>query len=154
MWKTVRYLFVLLGLCTLATCPVAKRACDQQNRSREAATMLAYLDHRLRMMAANGQPWPTTSAPMTPARGSCCEQGGQCATDPSQWTHATWRTLRFEIPAAHFFSYEYVAMPDGSVVLRATGDSDCNGTAAIYERILTLSGRVVSASSRAEHSGE
>jgi hypothetical protein len=150
MWRKVRYLLILLGLCTLATCPVAKRACDQQNRSREADTMLDYLEHRLRMAAASGTPWPTVSAPMTPPRGSCCEQGGQCAADATPWLNPTWRALQFAIPAAHYFTYEYVAMPDGSVLLRAHGDVGCDGKATTHERTITLTAGKVSVTSRSD----
>jgi hypothetical protein len=112
--------------------------------------MLDYLEHRLRMAAASGTPWPTVSAPMTPPRGSCCEQGGQCAADATPWLNPTWRALQFAIPAAHYFTYEYVAMPDGSVLLRAHGDVGCDGKATTHERTITLTAGKVSVTSRSD----
>jgi type II secretory pathway pseudopilin PulG len=143
MWRRIRYLLLLIGLCTLATCPVAKRACDRQSRNREADAMLDYLENRLRLLATSSQPWPTTSAAMTPAVGACCDQGGQCEADAAIWRLPTWQSLRFEILSRHYFSYEYVALPGGSVVLRAMGDVDCSGNAETYERTLTRNGDVV-----------
>jgi hypothetical protein len=137
MWKKVRYIAILLTLCAFATCPAAKRSCDQQNHSREAGVSLTYLEQRLASMATQGKPWPTVSTPVTPARNACCEQGGKCGVEPVPWQHETWRTLQFAMDESHYFSYEYLALPDGTVTLRAIGDLDCDGTFATYERVVT-----------------
>jgi hypothetical protein len=89
------------------------------------------------MLAAAGTAWPTVSTPVTPARNACCEQGGVCGVEPAQWATPTWQALKFTIDEPHYYSYEYLALPDGSVTLRAIGDLNCDGVFSTVERVLT-----------------
>lgn len=135
MWRRARYWILLVTLCAAATCPAAKRTCDQRAHSREAETSLDYLEFALRGLAAKGQ-WISASVPLTPAKGACCDTGGICGQDQDRWTHPTWQALGFTLDRAHYYSYE-VQVQGETVTLRATADLDCNGVFGTFERQLT-----------------
>ena len=46
-WKRLRYILALLALCSIATCPIAKRSCTNKGRAREADELLDYLANRV-----------------------------------------------------------------------------------------------------------
>ena len=143
MWRRVRYVLALVGLCAIATCPAAKRACTARNRAREADQMLdAIGDSVARRVATTGKV-PPTAAPPTP-RPSCCEQGGTCPDDATTWSAPGWRELEFTIDGTYRYTYEYVPDPSGtSAIARATGDLDCDGNSSLYELKLTVRGNDV-----------
>jgi hypothetical protein len=132
-WRRLRYVLLLVALCSIATCPAAKRSCTARSRAQEADDLVSYLGDRVAAaIAATGHVPPVAAGP-TPAA-SCCDQGGACAADPAQWSAPGWKALAFSIDGEHRYAYSYVPDPGGrAAVVRATGDLDCDGTAGSYE---------------------
>jgi hypothetical protein len=138
MWRRVRYLLALVGLCAIATCPTAKRSCTAKSHAREADDILDVLGDRIAAHVAATGKVPPTAAPPTP-RPSCCEQGGTCSEDATTWSAPGWRELGFSIDGSYRYTYEYAPDPSGTeAIVRATGDLDCNGTLSSYELKLTV----------------
>jgi hypothetical protein len=133
-WRRVRYLLLLLALCSIATCPTAKRSCTGKARAREAEQLLEYLGDRVAAALVADKRVPRVAVGPTPAIGACCEQGGMCGADPALWDVPGWKALAFSVDGEFRYSYEYVPAADGqSAIVRATGDTDCHGDAAVYE---------------------
>ena len=126
MWRRIRYVLVLIALCSIATCPSAHRSCRAKLRAREAAQLLETLEAELARLVAAGAPLPSVAAGPTPPPNTCCEQGGQCAVDATRWTVEPWHTLRFSMDKPHRYSVEYAPIPGGALV-RVSGDVDCDG---------------------------
>lgn len=126
-WKRLRYTLALVGLCAIATCPRAKRACVADQRAREAHELLDELGARVAASVATTGRVPPAGAGPTPAA-SCCARGGACEPDGDLWTAPGWRALQFSIDDTFRYAYEYVPDPSGlSAVVRATGDLSCDG---------------------------
>src|SRR5258705_12471638 len=140
MWRRVRYLLALVGLCAIATCPAAKRSCTAKIRAAEADELLGYLADRVAAhVQATGRVPPTAAGP-TPAI-ACCEQGGTCRVDAAAWSAPGWRELGFLVDGEHRFAYQYAPDPGGlSATLRATGEAACDGTPRGVEVGLTVVG--------------
>lgn len=137
-WRRLRYVLVLVALCSIATCPAAKRACTARTRAQEAEDLLGYLAERVALTYLATGKLPPAAGP-TP-RPSCCEQGGTCAPDPSTWAAPGWTALGFAIDDDYRYTYEYTPDPGGAAAtLRATGDLDCDGVTSLYEVKLTFS---------------
>jgi hypothetical protein len=132
-WPRIRYLLALLVLCSIATCPAARRSCNARRHAQEAEDLLDYLADRVdAVVAATGKVPPAPAGP-TPVT-SCCAQGGTCKLDDAQWATPGWRALAFSIDGEFRYQYEYAPDPSGeSAVLRARGDLDCNEVPAVYE---------------------
>ena len=132
-WRRLRYLLLLTGLCAIATCPAAKRACTAKQRAKEADKLLDYLADRVEAsIAATGHVPPAAAGP-TPLP-ACCEQGGTCAQDDTLWATPGWQALRFSIDGEFRFTYSYIPDSGGrSAIVRAVGDVDCNGESSLYE---------------------
>jgi hypothetical protein len=142
-WRRLRYVLLLIALCSIATCPAAKRACTAKRRDAEADALLGYLVERVTAHAAATGRVPPTAAGPTPSRG-CCEQGGACKPDAATWTAAGWRALGFSIDDTYRYAYQYIPEPSGfSATLRAIGDVDCDGTASTLDVKLTIVGGTV-----------
>jgi hypothetical protein len=142
-WKRLRYTLALVGLCAIATCPVAKRSCTAKERSREAEQLLGYLGDRVaEVVAATGKLPPLAAGPSpTP---DCCEQGGTCDPDAKTWDTPGWHALGFTIDSPYRYSYEYAPDPGGEkAVLRAVGDLECNGQSSRYQLELHVQGATV-----------
>ena len=137
-WRRLRYLLALLGLCAIATCPIAKRSCTAKGRAREADEVIDYLANRVAdAVAATGKVPPLPAGP-TPQPG-CCEQGGTCAPDAKTFDEPGWRALQFSIDTPYRYTYEYVPDPSGgAATIRAIGDVDCNSKTSLYELHLTV----------------
>lgn len=132
-WRRLRYVLLLLALCTIATCPAAKRACVARTRSQEAHELLAYLADRVASSLTEKGRVPELATGPTPAT-RCCEQGGTCAAEATQWQTPGWRALAFSVDDDHRFVYEYSPDPSGhAAVVRATGDVACSGTTSVFE---------------------
>ncbi|HEY5922929.1 MAG TPA: hypothetical protein VIV11_14720 [Kofleriaceae bacterium] len=144
MWgRRLRYVLTLIALCSIATCPAAKRSCTANNRSREANDLLNVLADRVASVVATTGKVPPVAAGPTP-QPSCCEQGGMCKADPTLWTAQGWRDLQFSVDGEHRYVYQYVPDASGqSAILRATGDLDCDEEASLYELKLTVKGTSV-----------
>lgn len=140
MWRRIRYVLVLVALCAIATCPSAHRSCRARLRAREAPELERAVLDGLRRLAATGAPLPAVGAGPTPALGSCCEQGGRCAVDDSQWGVEPWRSLRFSLDRPHRYSVEYRPGPQGATV-RVVGDVDCDGVLASYQLHVRVVGK-------------
>jgi hypothetical protein len=142
-WRRVRWLLTLIALCSIATCPAAKRACVAKNQAQEAEDLLTVLaDSVAQTVVLTGKVPPTAAGP-TPVP-SCCDHDGTCAADPGLWSTPGWRALQFSVDGPFRYTYQYVPDPGGlSATLRATGDLDCDGTAASYEVKLTVVGATV-----------
>jgi hypothetical protein len=126
-WKRVRYVLALVGLCAIATCPAAKRACIAKQRAREADELLSELGDRVAdVVRATGKVPPLGAGP-TPGA-SCCDRGGTCTSDDAMWDAPGWRALHFAIDGAFRYAYEYAPDPSGAfAVARAVGDTTCDG---------------------------
>jgi hypothetical protein len=137
-WRRLRYTLALLGLCSIATCPIAKRSCTNKGRAREADQLLDYLGDRVaEAVAATGKVPPLAAGP-TPAP-MCCEQGGTCSPAASTWDSPGWHALAFAIDTPYRFTYEYIPDPSGtSAIVRAVGDVDCNTQMSRYELKLVV----------------
>jgi len=137
-WRRVRYVLVLVGLCAIATCPVAKRSCTARNESTEADDLLTYLADRVTALSRTTGRVPPDPAGPTPQL-SCCDQGGTCTPDPTTFSAKGWVALGFSIDGDYHYTYQYLPDPSGaSAVLRAVGDLDCNGKLATHEVKLVL----------------
>ncbi|MBX3160729.1 MAG: hypothetical protein KF773_32485 [Deltaproteobacteria bacterium] len=145
MWRRFRYLLLLVGLCSLATCPAAKRSCTARAKAREADQLLEYLVERVTaVVAATGRVPPLAAGP-TPLP-SCCDIGGTCEADPAVWSAPGWQALRFTIDGEYRYTYAYLPDPSGrSATLRAVGDLDCDGESSLYEVELAVEGLGVQA---------
>jgi hypothetical protein len=133
-WRRLRYVLLLAGLCSIATCPAAKRACTAKSRAREADELTEYLADRVAAaIAANGRV-PSAMAGPTPLPACCDRDDGICEADPAIWATPAWQALAFSIDGDHRFTYSYIPAEDGrSAVVRATGDTDCDGEASLFE---------------------
>lgn len=136
--KRLRWVIALVALMALATLPIGWRSCRSEARAREADKLMRYLVQQVKRVHAGTGALPRQAAGPTPAIGACCEQGGRCAVDTTQWTLPTWRALAFTIDDPHRFSYSYQPTQTGAV-LRAVGDVDCDGQPSVVEVMLTLS---------------
>jgi hypothetical protein len=140
MWRRLRYLLLLVALCAVATCPVAKRSCTRKVRAAEADQLLGYLAGRISAhVAATGRvpPTPAGPSPRTP----CCEQGGTCSPDPAVWDQPGWRELAFTIDEPYRHAVQYIPDPSGlAATLRAVGDLACDGKPSTVELKLTVTG--------------
>lgn len=143
MWRRVRWILTLIALCSIATCPSAKRSCTAQNRAQEAEDLLTVLADKIsQTVAATGKVPPLPAGPSP--QPSCCDQGGTCKPDTTTWNTPGWRELQFSVDDAYRYTYHYVPDPGGaSATLRAVGDLDCNGTSSVYEVKLTVNGASV-----------
>ncbi len=139
-WKRLRYTLALVGLCAVATCPIARRSCTAKERAREADGLLDYLGDRVAdAVTATGKVPPLPAGP-TP-QPSCCDQGGTCEPDSHTFDTPGWHALSFSIDTPYRYTYEYVPDPSGaSAIVRAVGDVDCNGTSSSYELRLEIKG--------------
>lgn len=135
MWRRARYWLLLLGLAALATCPGAWRDFRRRQRAKEAPELLRYMAGLVRAEYADrGGRLPQQSVGPTPPVGRCCEQGGTCEVDKAQWADPAWRAIRFTVDEPHRYVYQYELVDGGrAVVLRATGDLDCDSTPGIVE---------------------
>jgi hypothetical protein len=134
VWRKVRYVLVLLGLCAMATCPAARRAWLTRERAREAPLLLDVLGDRVEAVWKERGRFPQEAAGPTPAVGACCDQGGECAVDAAAWQSPGWATLGFTIDDPHRYAYQYQVVDGGkAAVIRAIGDLDCDGTPGTYE---------------------
>jgi hypothetical protein len=141
VWRRVRYLLLLVTLCSLATCPAALRRSRAHQRSAEAPQVLRYLVERVGAVWKERGRLPQAVAGPTPPLASCCDQGGQCPAEPGAWNAPAWRLLDFSVDGPHRYSYQYEIAEGGRVaVLRATGDLDCDGVAGTVEVRLTPTG--------------
>ena len=81
-----------------------------------------------------------------PAVGTCCaDLGGpdsdgddRCDGDEAEWDEA-FGILEVPYPGPHFFTYELLPDPkstEPAMILRATGDLDCDGVRSTFERYL------------------
>lgn len=144
MWgRRLRWMLTLIALCSIATCPAAKRSCTAKNRAREADNLIGVIADRVATVVATTGKVPPTPAGPTP-QPSCCEQGGACAPDAAIWNEPGWRELQFSVDGTYRYTYEYIPDPSGmSAIVRATGDLDCDGVMALYELKLTVKGTSV-----------
>lgn len=139
-WRRLRYVLLLVALSAIATCPSAKRSCNAKQRAREADHLLEYLVERASQSVAATGRLPTTPAGPTPLP-DCCEQGGVCAADVTQWKTPGWQALQFSIDGEHRYTYSYIPDPSGrSAILRAVGDVDCDDVTSLYEVKVEIDG--------------
>ncbi|MBA2543366.1 MAG: hypothetical protein H0V17_27240 [Deltaproteobacteria bacterium] len=143
-WRRFRYVLLMIALCSIATCPSAKRACSAKQHAKEADELLEYLASRVELsIAAHGHVPPTAAGP-TPLP-TCCELGGVCEPDAAAWAAPGWQALAFSIDGDYRYTYSYLPDPGGrSAIVRAVGDVDCDGTASLYEVEVRIDGAGVS----------
>ena len=143
-WRRLRYILLLVALCSIATCPAAKRACTAKRQAREADQLLEYIAERVEASITATGHVPGTAAGPTPLP-SCCEVGGTCEPDPATWTTPGWLALQFSIDGDYRYTYTYQPDASGrSAVVRAVGDLDCDGTASLFEVEIRIDGAGVS----------
>lgn len=134
MWRRVRYVLILVGLCALATCPAAVRRWRTTERAREAPELLNVLADRIERVWRERARLPQEAAGPTPSVGACCDQGGECAAEAAQWAQGGWAALGFTIDDPHRYAYRYELIEGGRVaIIRAVGDLDCDNTYGTYE---------------------
>ena len=90
MWRRFRYVLLLIGLCSIATCPAAKRGCTAKQRAKEADQLLEYLADRVEASISASGHVPGTAAGPTPLP-TCCEVGGTCEPDPTTFASPGWQ---------------------------------------------------------------
>jgi hypothetical protein len=152
-WHRFRYALALVGLCALATCPQGIRACQRNQRSREADALLSYVADRALALLGEDKRFPAGVIGYTPDPRACCAAGSACAPSASLWDQPLWRQLRVTIDAPHRFALSYQS--SGTVAtLRATGDVDCNGVFATYEIVLDSSTSPPTRTITSQHPGE
>jgi prepilin-type N-terminal cleavage/methylation domain-containing protein len=118
----------------------------KKSKSSEARELVQTIyDNAHLYYVKNPSRFPAPSTAMTPARETCCEQGGKCAPDPTYWRSApdgeVWAALEFSVDDPHYYSYQYeTADPvkegrgdKATFIARATGDLDCDGKYATFE---------------------
>lgn len=135
MWRRVRYVLLLIGLASVATCPAAWRDYQRKNRAKEARALLEYMARHVEaeFRERSGR-LPQQSVGPTPPIARCCEQGGECSVDKAAWADPAWRALRFSIDDPHRYAYQYELAEGGrEVTLRAIGDLDCDGSYGTIE---------------------
>lgn len=142
-WRRVRWLLTLIALCSIATCPSAKRSCVARNQAQEAEDLVTVLGDKIAQIVAVTGKVPPTAAGPSPVP-SCCDQGGTCKEDMATWSTPGWRELQFSVDGAYRYTYQYIPDPSGlSATVRATGDLDCDGRPAVYELKLNVFGVLV-----------
>lgn len=140
MWKRIRYVLFLIALCSLATCPAAKRACTAKIRAREAEGLVGAIADKVEAHVSVTGHVPGTAAPLTP-QVACCEQGGQCQPDATTWAAPGWKELEFTIDNPYRYAYEYIPEPGGqAATIRAIGNLDCDSALSTYEMHVTVRG--------------
>jgi type IV pilus assembly protein PilA len=88
---------------------------------------------------------PPAAGPV-PAAGTCCGAFGgadsdgddRCDGDEAEWD-AAFGSLKVPYPGSHYFTYELLPDPrstEPAMILRATGDLDCDGVRSTFERYL------------------
>jgi hypothetical protein len=138
--RRFRYVLLLIALCSIATCPAAKRSCTAKQRAREADQLLEYLADRVAASIAATGHVPGTPAGPTPLP-TCCEVGGTCEPDRTLWATPGWQALQFSIDDDHRYTYSYIPDPSGrSAIVRAVGDVDCDGETSLYELEVRIDG--------------
>lgn len=103
------------------------------------------------MNPANGNPWrlhfpcqtspggittSTNHRPLQDLAALCATGRNKYTREMDQWEQQPWKSLGFSIDKAHYFRYTYTANnPAGlapSVLITASADLDCDGTASSY----------------------
>jgi hypothetical protein len=142
-WRRLRYVLVLVALCSIATCPAAKRSCTARNQAEEAEDLLDALGDQIAKTVATTGKVPPEAAGPTPEP-SCCDQGGTCQPDAKTWDTPGWRALAFSIDGPYRYQYQYIPDPSGaSAVVRAVGDLNCDTKTSLYELEIHVKGNGV-----------
>ena len=80
--------------------------------------------------------FPAPSQGPMPATDECCNQGGKCAPDATQWENEVWTSLAFSVDDPHYFSYTYATVDETlDFTARANGDLDCDTDLSTFEMI-------------------
>ena len=95
----------------------------------------------------NGQPANcdfAISMGWTPGLGLCCSDGepdGKCEPNELAWDNPGWKAVLFKISDKHYYAYytgQFQTFPVKKTVLaRAAGDLDCDGTYSTFIQIVT-----------------
>jgi hypothetical protein len=120
---------------------------------QEAPRELHRLAQAVRNLARRAQKLPAAarrrwyrklvSTRITPLH-SCCAGGvRRCESRAKDWSHPTWRRLKFSLSGSHLYRYQLILEPGSlrqRLVLRALGDLNCNGRSSILQRVGTIDG--------------
>lgn len=83
--------------------------------------------------------FPTAMTGTTPGLTECCDQGGKCAAEGTQWETPMWTALQFSVPDPHYYAYTYATADEfGEFTARANGDLDCDGLYSTFEMYGTI----------------
>ena len=91
----------------------------------------------------SGRPLPRAfpardrEAPAESARECGCLEGGRCPGGAAVWKDPAWTALQFSLPAPHLYIPRYSSSNTGGAATftaRATGDLDCDGHVAVFQR--------------------
>ncbi|WP_437668771.1 hypothetical protein [Sorangium sp. So ce131] len=108
------------------------KAAEAKTNVSSIATLLAA--HVLSMPPAKRR--MPASAPPTP---SAVPSGTKHIPTEQDWSHPTWKALRFDVREPSYYSYEILTAKDGrSAVVRATGDLDADGVFSRFSLPVTL----------------
>jgi hypothetical protein len=107
----------------------------EKGKRSEAAIHLTEIARRAEQYRIENGSYPTEAAGPTPSLGECCNNGGKCRPNLTQWRDdPLWDSLDISIDTPHYFSLEYVPGPGGSsYTARAFGDLDCDTTYSTFE---------------------
>jgi hypothetical protein len=116
-------------------------AWDLSGEAREAVYVIAraLVDYATRTRVPGKRPKFPPSAPLVP---DDIPYGKRVTPNPHAFTHPSWRDIGFSSDKPTFYACDFVTAKDGrSVVVRARGDIDGDGTTSLFELDVRLDAR-------------
>ena len=136
----------IVGVAGLITLPAFSRSI-KRSRTSEAVAELSRMwaasvtyyeaDHFRDDGTRLPKQFPVGAAPVEASVECGCMGGGQCPGGSRVWKDPTWTGLQFSMPGPHLYMPHYAASGtgrDATFVAKATGDLDCDGVVATFER--------------------
>jgi Tfp pilus assembly protein PilE len=136
----------IVGAAGLITLPAFSRSIRRSHTSEAiaelsrmwAASVTYYeSDHFREDGTRLPKQFPAGTAPREASVECSCLTGGHCAGGSPVWNDPTWSALQFSMAGPHLYMPHYAASgtgKDATFVAKATGDLDCDGVVASFER--------------------
>jgi hypothetical protein len=110
---------------------------EKKAKSSEAPLMLNTIAKKAKIAAAEKSAFPTGTAKELPAApgpgpGCCGTADGKCAVSADWANDPVWKALDFSIDQPTMYRYKYESADGKSFTATATGDTDCDGDAAVF----------------------